>query len=130
MAADGTALQTQEVLELLNFKANQNLNQSVTSVRVAYTAQKRAIILEVTDPTTVFGALLAWESTMAEDLATALSTGNVPAAPFTDKTIGQTDVRILSNDGTPVLVYGFINKNVVVITQDLNAFTTLLESQP
>ena len=130
VAADGTALQTQEVLELLNFKANQNLNQSVTSVRVAYTAQKRAIILEVTDPTTVFGALLAWESTMAEDLATALSTGNVPAAPFTDKTIGQTDVRILSNDGTPVLVYGFINKNVVVITQDLNAFTTLLESQP
>ena len=67
---------------------------------------------------------------MAEDLTSILSSGDAKGNSFTDKTIGQTDVRILSHNGTPVLVYGFISKNIVVITQDLTAFTTLLESQP
>ncbi len=130
VSADGLALSTQTVLALLNFNANQNLNQSVNSVHFAYAFSKRAIILEVTDATTVFGALLNWEDTMAEDLASALATGGLSGVPFTDKTIGQTDVRVLSESGTPVLVYGFIDKNVVVITQDLASFTALLPSTP
>ena len=130
VAADGTVVPAQEVLTLLNFNTNQNLNQSVTSVRIAFASSKRAIILEVTDATTVFGALLSWEATMAEDLAAALSTGNVSSNVFTDKTIDQTDVRILSDNGTPALVYGFTDSNIVVLTQDLTAFTALLESQP
>jgi hypothetical protein len=127
---DGVALQTQEVLSLLNFNTNQNLNQSVTSARFAYSFSKRAIILEVTDATTVFGALLNWEDSMAEDLANTFATGGLSGVTFADKTIGQTDVRVLADDGTPVLVYGFINKNVVVITQDLAAFTAFLPDTP
>jgi hypothetical protein len=126
VTADGIVLPVQEVLSLLNFNTNQNLNQSVTAVHLAYASSKRAIILEVTDPTTVFGALLGWEKTMADDLAAVLSTGDATSDSFTDKTIGQTDVRILSDNGTPILVYGFIGKNTVVLTQDLTAFTSLL----
>jgi hypothetical protein len=128
VTADGVPVPAQEILSLLNFNTNQNLNQSVTSVHLAYAESKRAIILEVTDATTVFGALLLWEPMMAKDLASIFATGNAPVAPFTDKTVEQTDVRILSDDGVPVLVYGFIGKNVVVITQDMTAFTSLLSS--
>lgn len=127
---EGTPLSPQTVLTLLNFNTNQNLNQSVTAVHLAFAQSRRTIILEVTDATTVFGALLAWEPTMAADLAGMLETGDVPVAAYTDKTIGQTDVRILSDDGTPVLVYGFIDKNTVAITQDLAAFTSLLSTTP
>jgi hypothetical protein len=127
---NGDPLSPQTVLTLLNFNTNQNLNQSVTAVHLAFAQSSRTIILEVTDATTVFGALLAWEPTMAADLAGMLETGNVPAAAYTDKTIGQTDVRILSDDGTPVLVYGFIDKNTVAITQDIAAFTSLLSTTP
>jgi hypothetical protein len=113
------------MLSLLNFNTNQNLNQSVVDVRIAFSAGQRALILEVTDATTVFGGLLMWENTMAEDLASALDTGGVPPAEFIDRTIKQTDVRIFTDDGTPVLVYGFIDKN---ITKDVSAFTALLGS--
>jgi hypothetical protein len=69
-----------------------------------------------------------WEDTMAEDLTSALETGSAPQEEFIDRTIGQHDVRILTDDGTPVLVYGFINGNTVIITTDVNAFTALLGS--
>ena len=130
MTPDGEVVPTQTLLSLLNFNTSQNLNQSVTSVHLGFSSSKRVIILEVTDPTTVFGALLQWESTMANDLAPMLSTGNARNDMFTDQTIGQTDVRILSENGTPILVYGFIDKNIVVITQDLEAFTAFLSTTP
>ena len=129
VSADGQPLSAQEMLSLLNFNTNQNLNQSVTEARLAFAGGERAIILEVTDATTVFGGLLIWESDMAEDLASALETGDAPQEEFIDRTIGQTDVRILLDDGTPVLVYGFIDKNVVVITKNIPAFTALLGSE-
>lgn len=127
---NGEVVPVQALLSLLNFNTSQNLNQSVTSVHLGFSSSKRAIILEVTDPTTVFGALLSWEPTMASDLAPMLSTGNAPDDMFTDQTIDQTDVRILSDSGMPVLVYGFIDKNIVVITQDLDAFTAFLSTTP
>ncbi len=126
VSPDGQPLSVQEMLSLLNFNTNQNLNQSVTDARLAFAAGQRAIILEVTDATTVFGGLLMWEETMAEDLSSALETGDAPREAFTDRTIGQTDVRILTDDDTPVLVYGFIDKNTVVITTEVMAFTALL----
>jgi hypothetical protein len=128
VSPDGAALDAKTLLTLLNFNTKQSLAPSVTEVRLGFSAGKRIIILKVTDATSVFGALLGWETSMAEDLSNSFGTGGLSGVSFTDKTFEQTDVRVLSDNGSPVLVYGFVDKDIVVITQDLTAFTTLLPS--
>jgi len=115
------------LLPLLGFTDSKNFNQTVTDVHVLVSGNSRGVVLKVTDATTALGALLSWEPTMIAGLGTTLAIPipNTPAA-FTDKTIGGTDVRVASLDDTDVLVYGFINRDTVLITKSTADFTELL----
>lgn len=124
----GAVIPTQEILRFFNFDVNPNFNQSITDVRLVLIGQERALIFKVTDATTVFGALLEWEPRMINDLRDILklSTEVVGAAP-NDDTIGQSDVRILADVNNEVLVYGFIQKNLVLITKNSLTFRAIAE---
>jgi hypothetical protein len=120
----GLVIPAQDILRFFNFDVNPNFNQSITDVRLVLIGQERALIFKVTDATTVFGALLEWEPRMINDLQDTLglsveSASTVPS----DDTIGQSDVRILSTATGEVLVYGFIEKNIVLITKNSISFT-------
>lgn len=125
-----TVIPTQEILRYFNFDINPNFNQSVTVVHLTLINNERALLFRVTDATTVFGALLEWEPKMATDLASILQIQTPPTDErFTDGTLGQNDIRILTLNGTETVVYGFIDKNTVLIAKNQAAFTTLISKQ-
>jgi hypothetical protein len=125
-----TVIPTQEILRYFNFQTNPNFNQSVAVVHLTLINSERALLLRVTDATTVFGALLEWEPSMAADLASLLQIQTPPTNErFTDGTIGQSDIRILTINNTEAVVYGFIDKNTVLIAKNQAAFTALVNRQ-
>lgn len=126
----GNVIPTQTLLQLFAFNTNPNFNQSVTDFHVATVGTQKALVFNVTDPTTVFGALLEWESIMARDLGALFNiTPLQNNTNFVDQTIGQSDLRILMAGEEQILVYGFINKNTVVITENTNVITDILSRQ-
>ena len=128
--AAGTPLNSSVLLPILGFSGNRNLNQAVTEAHLVTVANSRSIVLKVTDSTTVLGALLSWEPTMAQSLATTLAIPNPSSvATFVDSTIGTTDIRVLTSDGVEIVTYGFINQDTVLITKDTTTFKVILGSQ-
>lgn len=86
------------------------------------------LILQSNDFDTLFSALLAWESSMRDDLAPLFGTVIPPEDPFTDTVENNKSVRILrSGDGKSLLLYSFINQSTVVITKSEEALSILLE---
>ena len=123
---DGVAISAKKLLNLMAFNTNPNFNQSVIDIHIATINTNRALVFTVTDTTTALGALLEWESTMAADVAPILSISKAETADsFVDQTYGNTDIRILKAADQPVLVYGFIDENTVVIAKDIASFVKL-----
>lgn len=116
------------LFSLLGFSTNPNLNQSITELHLLTIDQvEHALVFTVTDPITVFGSLLAWEGNIATDAQQVFELPPVSAsARFVDKTIGQTDVRVLMDGQTEILVYGFLEKDVVLISRNTDTFTRIL----
>lgn len=125
-------LSPQTLFTLFGFQTNPNFNQSVSTLRLlSLDGQNRGFLFEVTDATTVFGAMLEWESEMYSDLGELL---NLPVtrpenARYIDRTIGQSDVRILVVDGQEILMYGFIDNDLLLITTDSTQFNRILQAR-
>lgn len=96
-------------------------------------------ILKVPSYERTFAGMLGWEPTMASDLnalypvsaAASAGTSSAPqmiAAPrFTDATVANHDVRILKDGSNKtVLLYGYRDKQTLIIAKDEAAFTALL----
>ena len=121
---DGVAIPAKKLLNLMAFNTNPNFNQSVTDIHIATVNTNRALVFTVADTTTALGALLEWESTMATDVGPILGIPKTDAVnSFVDQTYSSTDIRILKAGDQPILVYGFIDENTVVITKDIPSFT-------
>lgn len=127
VSATNEDVPSQDVIELLGFSTNTNLNRSITEIRLLSIEQvDRAIIFTTTDDTTAFGALLAWEENMAVELAPIIDLPLTSlTARFLDKTLAGSDVRVLSDGGSEILVYGFIDKGIVLIAPDSATFTLI-----
>lgn len=127
-----TEITPQTLFTIFGFRTNPNFNQSVTALRLlSIDAQHRGFIFEVTDTTTVFGAMLEWESLMYADFGDLLdlSVTQPQDSRFIDRTIGQSDVRVLTVNGQDVLIYGFIDRNLLLITTSKSEFTRVLQSR-
>jgi hypothetical protein len=123
-------LPVKTTLALLGFDTNQTLSRSITDVHLAHINTQRALVFKVSDATAVFGSLLSWEKTMVDDIGWYFKINNLEeGAVFTDRTLGQTDVRILQLGDEQLLVYGFINQNTLLITEEVGAFSTALGAQ-
>ncbi|MEA2701543.1 MAG: hypothetical protein QOE22_252 [Candidatus Parcubacteria bacterium] len=112
-------------------------------------------ILRVSSYERTFAGMLAWESRMAADLelfyppypepqsdpvsvatTTASTTSSLVAAPpvalsapqgFTDAIVSNIDVRVLKDGhGRTLILYGYSDKETLVIARDEAAFTTLV----
>ena len=128
--ASGTPLSKETTLELLGFSGSKNFVQTVSIVHVVTINAQHAIVLKITDPTAAFGTLLTWEPNMAEGLQQFLGTTNPTSQTnFSDETIGNSDVRVLTSDGKELIVYGFLSADTVLITEDINSFKNILGSK-
>lgn len=96
-------------------------------------------VLDVTSYERTFAGMLGWEPTMGSDLsvlypAPALAPVGTSTAPrivtaphFIDSTVSNHDVRILKDSaGNTILIYGYRDKQTLIIAKDEAAFTALL----
>jgi hypothetical protein len=89
---------------------------------------------------TAFAGMLEWEAFMSADLAPffgepvsrsfnpdARSSNRTTALAFADKTIANHNVRVLYDEaGNERIVYGFVNRNTIIITSTGAAFEKIL----
>lgn len=117
------------LFELLGFKTIPSMRQSLLSIHFATAEQvKPTIILTFTDTDTVHGGLLAWETTMADDMRTFYNLPTEIGSAFVDEEIAGNDVRILRHDGEIVLLYSIVTNNLAIISNTRESFTRLVEA--
>lgn len=125
--------------------------ESTVGVASAGGETRPFFVFEVTSYERTFAGMLAWERTMARDLAvlypareagsllpsatsTAIGTSTpvaptaaLPQAAFTDAVVANHDVRILRDTaGQSLMLYGYVGKDILVLARDEAAFTALL----
>jgi hypothetical protein len=124
---DGETLPAALALDLVSDNFPITIQQFGTEARFISIDQARPqLLMQITDPTSVTGALLAQEVALTESLVPLF--GVAPVGTYMDATIGSTDVRILtSTSGQTSLTYGFINDSVFIITGSPEEFVTILE---
>lgn len=126
-------LAADEFLATLKSRAPGSLARAFDSLFMfgAY-GQSTFIIIKLASFESAFGGMLAWEKDMALDigplLSTSLSLQNVPFdAKFRDITDKNKDIRALFVDDRPVLLYSFIDNNLLIITDDIETIRAVIE---
>lgn len=128
LEANGTPLTGSQLWGMFGFSSNPNLSRSISKAHLGYTNAEHMLVLEVTDAVTVFGALLSWEPAMAGEFAPLFDEEVLSITSIEDITIKSSDVRVLKSNGETILVYGFIDKNIVVITESIEAYEATLNN--
>jgi predicted ATP-binding protein involved in virulence len=86
-------------------------------------------ILSTDDYGLTYSGMLKWESTMANDLSPFFQNIDIQSTStplFQDDSFNNHDVRVLRNsNGQIVLMYGFIDKNTLVIVPDETIFQSI-----
>jgi hypothetical protein len=82
------------------------------------------VMLSTLDYGQTFAGMLAWEPSMSADLASIFpALSGLGQNTWNDDTFNNQDVRVLrDSSGKIVLVYGFLDKSILVITSDENTF--------
>lgn len=75
-----------------------------------------------------FTGMLKWEPEIQEDTKLWLSDKDVAAETFVDKVLKNKDIRILTDTtGTSLILYGFLDKETLVITTNEETFLEILD---
>jgi hypothetical protein len=99
-----------------------SIRQHVTAVRfIQHDTSIPQLVLTISDPSSVTGAMLSNELNLAEVLTPLY--GDVLSGPFIDRTISGIDVRTLRGSS---LTYGIINGNTLVIALSPEAFANMV----
>lgn len=91
------------------------------------------IIFQTNDYNQIYASMLEWEKTMLKDLFILFNI-NIPESnnsifdkPWQDIIINNRDARVLYNDdGEAILYYIFINKNNLIITDNIDALKEII----
>ncbi|TSC83702.1 MAG: hypothetical protein G01um101417_436 [Parcubacteria group bacterium Gr01-1014_17] len=76
---------------------------------------------------TALAGMLKWEKTMLNDVGPLFGTA-IGGTIFTDRTIKNRDVReLLDGSGKPLLLYGFADKQTIIIADDEDTFEKTME---
>lgn len=122
----GEEISASYLFNLLDFNTKATLKQSINTARfISHNQSEPALVIKFVDENTIKGGLLNWESNMSEDLKPIYKQTTAAIGNFRDETIGQIDVRVLTSDTDTLIVYGFINKNTVIISPDLDSFVAI-----
>lgn len=131
---DGSAVNTVDLFRLIAQGAGDALKRNVTDTMFgvySYDSNEIFMIVRPEDFGIVYSGMLEWESTLGSNLAPffPLLRQHLITNPsvFTDETYKNKDVRVIRNEnGSVVLLYGFIDKNTLVITANERVFEAIL----
>ena len=132
---------TVTVLQLLNLKWPGSFTRSIETINFGRYDGRSFIVLRVTSFDAGFSGLLESESSLIADFYPLFGTpvagtfdpslrtlGGVGEAVFVDSTVKNHDVRILRDElQKERLVYGFVNRNTILITTDSTAFAAVAD---
>ena len=133
-SADGkTLLKPETVLDTMDFSLEPAFLKSISYIYFGGLRKSIPfVLLDTADYTTTRGGMLNWETTIYEDLSPLFNynqpydEGTIKTAIFVDAVINKNDVRILRTlSGAELLVYGLINRDLVIITTNSNSFTEI-----
>jgi hypothetical protein len=130
-----STVDTRAFMALLAPHAQDALGRNVTNYMIGIYSElqnKPFVIIKTDDYGIAYKEMLTWESYMYADMKDIFP--NLDDAVFTDgrtiftdDTFKNKDVRVLSdNNKNTVLIYGFLDKNTLVITTDIDTFTGVL----
>ncbi len=128
-----------EILQVLSWQASAPLLRSIERLNFGTYDGSPYIVMKVTSFDTAFGGLLAAEPNLSADLsplfgapvtATFDPNEGVAGEPFFVDDVAQNhDVRILRDElQKERLIYGFVNKNTVIIATDRESFRVLVNA--
>ena len=142
--AEGVPATSSEILAVLSLRAPGSFTRSIgeyVTLGAVATPERRPFIVLITNSFDVgFAGMIAWEQYMSSDLApffgptvtqtfdpSARTSGSTRAAYFVDAIIQNRSVRILYDQfGEESIVYGFADRNTIIITSSSQAFATVL----
>lgn len=109
-----------QLLQPLNTSMEQSLLRSIEAIAFGATRESVPfLVIKVNNFDVALAGMLEWENFIAEDLAPFF--GEATTEVFTDTSTNNQDIRRTERlDGT-VLLYSFINKNTIIITDSVAA---------
>jgi hypothetical protein len=93
--------------------------------------QSHFFIIKLSSFENTFAGMLAWEKDLNQDIGSLLTTRELsekilPGTQFTDTIDKNKDVRMLALNNEPVMVYTFLNNNLLIITDHLETLRVLI----
>jgi len=126
----GLPLTKDEILLLINRQFSADFLSTVTAVSLGMYRNAPVITLTTSNEAALRGHLFTWEASMSRDLSPWFTIENGTTSPtFVDGQSAGRDIRILTkSDATEQIVYGFSDRNTVIITTDSTAFLNLADT--
>ena len=128
-----STLTTSEFLTALESKAPGNLVRAFDPLFMfgAY-SQSTFIIIKLSSFENAYDGMLTWEPNLSRDIGPLFATAMLlrsapPEASFGDLIDQNKDIRVLTLGGQPVLLYTFLDNNILIITDNLETLRTLLD---
>lgn len=139
LAGEVTPINTASILEVLDLRAPANFVRAIEAINFGRYDDSPFLVLKVTSFDISFSGLLQSEMSIIADLAPFFGTpvvgtfdpqsrleNSVSSPFFVDEVIKNHDVRILRDETrNERLVYGFVNRNTVVIAADSATFAAV-----
>ncbi len=127
IAPDSSELAGSYIFSLLHFRTIPNLKQSLSAVRfVTLNHSQPAIVMKFVDIDTVRGGMLQWEAAMPLDMTDLYGVPYGVEPYFSDIEIAGINTRTLNHAGKVVLIYGFLDENTALITNNVEDFTQIV----
>lgn len=125
---NGTPTGPGRIFDVLALSAPGNMLRSVNALTLGVARREDPfIVMKFASFDTVFAGMLEWESAILKDFAPLF--GPTSQTNSIDSRINNRDVRVLIDDnGNDRIVYGFIDKNTLLITTDREAYMTVVPS--
>lgn len=127
IAPDSSELAGSYIFSLLHFRTIPNLKQSLSAVRfVSINHSQPAVVIKFVDIDTVRGGMLQWETSMPLDMTDLYGVPYGVEPYFSDIEVAGINTRTLNHDGKVVLIYGFLDDNTALITNNIEDFTQIV----
>lgn len=140
LAGDTVPAGAAEIMSVLDTRAPGSFIRAVNAINFGfYRNTEPFIVLKLTSFDTALGGMLAWEESMSADLSPlfgapvagtfdpqARTATQIREPYFVDVVVGNHDARVLLDETQKErLIYAFVNRNTVVITQNRDALSSL-----
>lgn len=112
-----------DMFNRLGWSVPDSFERAVEKINFGRYEDQPFIVIKVTSFDIGFSGLLSSEDYLSADLAWFFGAGDGAVTEFVDETVKNHDVRVLRDDGSRErIVYGFVNRNLIVITPDSEVF--------